>query len=502
MIKMSNKKFDVLALIKEIQESPDEKSRNKIIDNLNEEEVTSIRKHYAQRTYGVVPTKADEKAPTKHFTALAITNLYEKFQTQLLATGLVSFLYRMTEEYRPEMNPSDTTQEFIDEFEKLVLQKNKLISVIQEQKQNIDLFKKDLSEKNNENDKLTKLIKEGKKQFLPRAKELTKERQALQDKLSTAIDKLNTSNLAFAGISKKMTTSFNNESKKSIHNFVDYYFQYDPAIHTRSGTDNRFEPSKPVPNVPPHILRKPVMPLYGKKMTIPDPPKELFHTFNTYITTNFDSLYATTYKLYHETPAIEFMGTIVKTGMTQQEMETFKKVEADTLPYQVRYVEEGRPFVLEKFSKNRDKLEYYNENMDLLRAIYDKIEQDEKMGEELLKNRVEREKKKNIEEAGEHAETFKKHITNNPSGVSQYVTQGGKILKEKEVQHLPIHVASKDEITTKTVQLEASEPEKADVLGFKSTGGGGISQVVDRSKEGPVGAPMAVSLVSAKSKHK
>ena len=445
------------------------------VKTLSEEDIKRLRVHIANKTYGVIP----ESSQDKRYTAISITNLDDKFQKQLLVTGLTSFLYRMAEEYRPEMNPTPSAdrEEFLAELtyeqnahaKHIALKEN-----YEKEAQRISAEIKALQE--------TKPVNA---HMLGKANE----------DLSQAISNIKKMEILVAGAKKKINDVLHRNARSHIHDFVEYYFQYDPEIHVRSGTDNRFAISEKVPDVPQHVLRDPVKPLTIERkgdLCLPNPPKELFLSFNTYLTTNYDSLYATTYQLYHEKPALEFIATIFKSNMTEKEKDEFKDKNSDTLPVQVMYLEEKQRCYLGPFSKNRACLEYYNEHTALLQAIYEKMEQDEKAGEDMLKRRRDIEKKQSIAEVGPDDPNFTKWKESGNKDAVVYVTKEGEILEEREVQHLPIHVTdSKTGFKTREIQLKAEAPEKDSATGYKSTGKGGMSRVVDTRK--PLELPAAAA---------
>ena len=442
------------------------------VKTLTPEDIKQLRQHIAKKTYGIIP-ESDRDA---RYTAVSITNLDDKFQKQLLITGLTSFLYRMAEEYRPEMNPAPTAErdEFLAELNYEQSAYAKHLTLKETYEKEVQDVKAEIKTLQDSKSKDTKLLAK------------------LHEKVSETINNIKKMEILVAGANNKINDVLRRNARANIHDFVEYYFQYDPEIHVRSGTDNRFELSEKVPDVPQHILRDPVKPLTIERkgeLHLPNPPKELFLSFNTYLTTNYDSLYATTYKLYHEKPALEFIATVLRGGMTEAEMKDFKDKNSDVLPIQVQYLKENQKCFLGPFTKNRKHLDYYNEHTALLQAIYEKMEEDERASEDMLKRRVEVEKKQSVAEVGEDDPMFIKWKEGNNKDAAVYVTKEGEILEEREVQHLPIHVTKKDgSMTTQEIQLKAEAPEKDEATGFKATGKGGLSQVIDTRKSKPSSA--------------
>ena len=84
----------------------------------------------------------------------------------------------------------------------------------------------------------------------------------------------------------------------------------------------------------------------------------------------------------------------------------------DEFIHDVYTAKNGNWVFLGPFKNNREKIDFYNDNTTHLRAILEQIESDQKLGKDLLKKRVNNEKRANIRKYGTHAEDVKDAMGN------------------------------------------------------------------------------------------
>lgn len=151
------------------------------------------------------------------------------------------------------------------------------------------------------------------------------------------------------------------------------------------------------------------------------PPQDTYHRFQYYRDVNYEELRSAVAAIYDIKPDLENCILIYKTITgTDDEIE---KARAD---YQIKNLETFKSDVLsitfgawhfiDPFKKNRSRINFYNKNTEVMRRIMDRIEDDKSIGKELMKNRVHKEKAKNIQEAGPDA-----------PGLSQYRAENKEI---------------------------------------------------------------------------
>lgn len=139
------------------------------------------------------------------------------------------------------------------------------------------------------------------------------------------------------------------------------------------------------------------------------PPQDTFRRFSYYMEVNYEELRSATAALYNEKPDLDFMliiyDTFEGTDMEIAEKFTqFKDMHQDEFICDVKQVMQGKWIILGDFKENRENIDFYNKNTDVLKRILDRHEDDKKMGKELMKKRVVKEKARNIRQDGPDAQ--------------------------------------------------------------------------------------------------
>lgn len=157
------------------------------------------------------------------------------------------------------------------------------------------------------------------------------------------------------------------------------------------------------------------------------PPQDTFHRFKYYLDVNFEQLRSAVNCIYHEKPDLDYAIQLMKyfkgtAKDVQEESEKFRNENQHDVLTDIKVVNFGGWTILGEFEKNREKIDIYNDQADLIKRILDRHEQDAKFGKLLMRQRVHKEKAKNIAEAGPDAPglaQYKSHNpTNAPAGLS------------------------------------------------------------------------------------
>ena len=188
-------------------------------------------------------------------------------------------------------------------------------------------------------------------------------------------------------------------------------------------------------------------------------PSDIFESFRLYKQANYDEIVKEVEALWALKPELENIITIFEDGFeTEEDALKYKEKNKDTFTVQVHIIRKGHPHFLSSFSANREKLEYYNKNTEILKAIEDRIKEDEKVGEKLLKNRVKRVKKTNTEHEGPDHEGayayFKENVS--PTDKNDSVIEQ---IKETDVLEIPIFKNTRKGMTKTDVLVEAGVEE-------------------------------------------
>jgi hypothetical protein len=143
------------------------------------------------------------------------------------------------------------------------------------------------------------------------------------------------------------------------------------------------------------------------------PPHDLFGNFKRYREDNYEQLLDAVNQLYCERPDIDFAINPHSWHDTKEQAESFKKQHADEVITEVFTAESGKWNICAPYQKMRDTVNFYNKNTIILEEMMKQLERDERLGQDLMNKRVEKEKKKNVIEAGPDDANFKKWVGEN-----------------------------------------------------------------------------------------
>lgn len=138
------------------------------------------------------------------------------------------------------------------------------------------------------------------------------------------------------------------------------------------------------------------------------PPQDTYHRWNYYMDVNYEELRSAVESLYDMKPDFEDAIFPYHTiEGTEEEIEKQRRdyliKNQDSLRSDVLAVNFGHWNLTGSFKKNRDKIDYYNKNTEIIKRIMDRIESDKAIGKDLMQKRVVKEKAKNIKQAGPDA---------------------------------------------------------------------------------------------------
>lgn len=147
------------------------------------------------------------------------------------------------------------------------------------------------------------------------------------------------------------------------------------------------------------------------------PPQDTFHRWNYYTEVNYEELRTATSSIYPEKPDLdwaialwdEFEGTSEE---VQAAFDKFCRSYQDELPSSVKTIEFGSWALLADFKENRQKMQFYNKNTEVLKRILDRHSEDKKLGADLMRKRVFKAKADNIARDGPDAPGLKEYKRN------------------------------------------------------------------------------------------
>jgi hypothetical protein len=139
------------------------------------------------------------------------------------------------------------------------------------------------------------------------------------------------------------------------------------------------------------------------------PPQDTFHRWRFYTDSNFERLRAVTHALYPERPELDFAlapWQVIEGPAAEVDarFEEFCRRWEDRTPSPIFSIEIGRGWtMMGEFAKNRERVNFYNRNTDVLERIIRRHEDDQKIGAQMMKKRIQVQKAANIRSDGPDA---------------------------------------------------------------------------------------------------
>jgi hypothetical protein len=377
---------------------------DKDLSKLDKEKILKMRKEI--NPYGRTIAGSDK------WLNFSITQLSHEYWKKFLITSTVGFLHRMCDEWKvPNGIPVVGVYEYLDDKSKLDTPE----AVIKKDNKSM-LYDYEFNRKWMEKRIIVKEFLEEMFQFNPDEHVRSAYRPNYKDSIRTPLDTM------AARIAVKHLENKDKEFResKSVHDAVQG-IKKKKVKKTVIGKDGKKKviikevevEEKPLPPQAPVNRNKlgeekPKDPNVKDTVTNFIPPEDIFHRFKMYYTENYEELRDAVLQLYCLKPDLELAINPYSWHDTKEEAEQFKKQHADEVITEVFTVQSGKWNFFDSFKEQRESVNFYNKNTIILEEIAKQIERDERLGQDLMNKRVEKEKKKNIIEAGPDAENFKK----------------------------------------------------------------------------------------------
>jgi hypothetical protein len=137
-----------------------------------------------------------------------------------------------------------------------------------------------------------------------------------------------------------------------------------------------------------------------KNLNIPMPPKDTCHRFQRYHDAHFEQLRDLTSILTGYEPIMEDAIQVMGTFDDENKSKEFREKHRDDFTSPIIDIDEGAWAFTGPWQTNTDKQDFYNQHTEFLRAVSDRLEQDQKTGKELMTKRIEKQKARDIQENG------------------------------------------------------------------------------------------------------
>lgn len=335
------------------------------LEELSDEKVLELRKQL--NPYGRVIEGSD------NFLTFSYTDLSEKYTKRLLMTSMVGFLNRMNAEWQvPDGLPAVHPYDYVKDPTLLAVPASSDAKARLEYEQNVKTMEKRI---------VVQEFLEHLFQFDPDEHVRSAYRPEVADPERKAIN-TPAAKLAVRHL-RKTDKKFNAKMEK------------DALVKSHSVAVDAETPSVEVSDVARHTTEM-------------IPPEDTFFRFTRYMESNYDQLREITNDLYCDKPDLDRAICPHSWHPTREEADQYISKHKDEMIAEVSVAHSGKWNFFAPFEKVRETARYFNEHTVVLEEMLKQIEQDSKLGQDLMHKRVAKKKKKNIEEEGPDAEGFAK----------------------------------------------------------------------------------------------
>ena len=369
----------------------------------------------------------------------SITQISHEYWKNFIITGMSSFLHRMCDEWKvPEGFPIVTVYEYLDDPSKLdtpaaVLEKN--VPTI--------TYDYEFNRKWMEKRKIVKEFLEEFLQFNPDEHVRSAYRPNRGDPerkpVETPAGKLATEHLMqtdkdfkaketkFRKVANANAPANPTQKMKKVKKTV---------INKKTGEKRVIETEVPdanedLNNKPPtkEVSQKKVLEtINGKEIMNKDlnlpynarafiPPHDTFHRLKIYMSENYEALRDATDDLFCQKSQLELAINPYswhEGADAEEKAEAYRKKHSNEVIAEIFPAHSGKWNFFDSWKEQRESTNFYNENTVILEEIVKQVERDERLGQDMMKKRVAKEKEKNVIETGPDAESFKTWRNQNP----------------------------------------------------------------------------------------
>ena len=408
------------------------RSDTNLVDSLTDDQVTTLRTKL--NPYGRTIEGSDK------YSCVSITNISEQYTKRFLMTSLIGFLYRRCDEYELDDGEPPT---HLDDFDKFMERYTDAVNQAMNAKKKLSEIETD--EENLSNEQKSQIV--------------------FYNKLIERGE----------GFKKRLI----------VRQFLNTLFEYNPDMHVRSAyADNPLDPER----VKPAQIKRSVKTIVGKdgsKINIKSinkedddransqfvkhiPPSDTFHRWTYYTDTNYEEVRSAVNDIYAEKPDLEFAINPYGQFNSLEEAEKFVQKHKSEVIADVLTLTNSKWNLCGSFKKNRDRINFYNERTAVIEEIFKQIEQDKKLGADLMRKRVKNKKTKNIKEAGGDPELFSQYKKNNSTGLESLGAEDVMLEKKNDTEKENIGFKVHEECPYNAVQVDVFDMREGGSIVNKS----------------------------------
>lgn len=400
--------------IQELEELDNEEEQNKRLESLTDEQISEIRKYVSPYTNTITGSNK--------FTCLSHTNITKEYFTRLLTTTLIGFLYRMCDEYEildDELTEQVNENDFVEEMPNPDLNDKELYS--SKEDEIFNRVKYNYIKENNLTPEGATTTKEIFTQVqLTEDDEMNISSMANKELLDFFKPKRSLNKLKLIEHVESLVKKQSQEEQQVIKRFLNKLFEYNPDLHAKSAYHDIVHDPE----------RRPLKPVSRKEkddtknMTIEQllhtkvPPNDTFLRFNYYYDVNHEEMRNAVRDLYCYKPDIDVVINVFEQFDTLEDAEKYIKKHQDEIKTDILTLTNNSWNFIGPFKKNRERINFYNKNTEILEEIFKQQEADSKLGAELMKDRVRKKKMQNVKYMGKDSPEFRKYLKENPNYAS------------------------------------------------------------------------------------
>jgi len=411
------------------------------LKNLSDKDFTDVVKK-------IQPFMVPEKGEAEYIN-MSIVNLREEYATKLLFTSLIGYLYRLAYEYdvnNHRVKDDKLSQKEIDQRRVIV---KEFLDYTFEFDPDRHVRSAHLADPDDPEREALEKAKEKMKVKKPKhLDKVVNKEKICKELILTNYNTIGTILDSTAGMLK--AHKYKNSIKAADYEGI-LTKQYKNLTKLRVGLQSTFD----------------VYTKYDTSEALEHVPSiDVFHNFKRYHDSNYEQLRFATRSLYNDKPDLEFMIKVYP-GLFKEEQEAidWKIKNEKTLQLDVLTISTRETTFLGPFKENRDRVDFYNKNLSVLKGIQEQNVKDAKVANEMAVAKAKRSKVKNIKEQGPSApglDTYSKLMgTVNNENSQTYLSEEEekKAVKAYEDMKTESVLKANDDLPDDAVQLDIHKNE-------------------------------------------
>lgn len=188
-----------------------------------------------------------------------------------------------------------------------------------------------------------------------------------------------------------------------------------------------------------------------------DPPADVFHQFDRYLTNHYEQIREVCAALYNEKPDIEYAVIFYKSFATEEAAAQHRNQHESNFRAEVLTIENSGVTLIGPFKENRDRVAFYNKNVEIVKRMMEQMETDHKLGKDLMVKGVKEKKKRNVVTDGPDSAGLRDYSRN----MNNMASEGAKkILTREEEEALAKEVQLREDqaVPDNAIQIDMFYP--------------------------------------------